>query len=390
MSLRWATAAVRVEGGSPVCAEDLVAAADVQISAQMAGFTPDLVIVYATRPVLAAAARLHDALRRQWPVAVIVGSSAAGAFDGGDVDAPDLVIMVGHLPEVSLSVAVLDDEELPEEPVGWLQKLALLPEHDPLFLLLADPFSVRVDALLASLDEAYPRALKLGGLASGGRRPREHVLFTPDGVVDHGLVLLTLTGDIRAEPLVAPGCRMLGPELTVTQCQDHVLLGLNGRAAVTVLDEVFTGMTEPDREQFRRGPLVGLWRAGQRPRPGEVLVRTLLAVDRRQGAVGVGAALVEGQSLQFCVRDPQAASAELRALLRGREPAAAVWVFSCIARGADFFGEPSHERRLVRGALGEIPLAGFYSNGELGPVAGRTLLHNQTCTLALLRSRGWS
>ena len=37
----------------------------------------------------------------------------------------------------------------------------------------------------------------------------------------------------------------------------------------------------------------------------------------------------------------------------------------------------------LQAALGDIPLAGFFAQGELGPIGGRNFMHGFTASLAL-------
>ena len=47
-----------------------------------------------------------------------------------------------------------------------------------------------------------------------------------------------------------------------------------------------------------------------------------------------------------------------------RRIAGAVYV-SCAGRGGPHFGAPSGELAIVRHALGDVPLVGFFANGEI-------------------------
>ena len=76
--------------------------------------------------------------------------------------------------------------------------------------------------------------------------------------------------------------------------------------------------------------------------------------------------------------------------LRGPSRPEAALMFTCLGRGEGLYGEPDHDSQLVRQGLGEVPLAGFFCNGEIGPVHGRTFLHGYTSALAIVRGRAWS
>ena len=58
-------------------------------------------------------------------------------------------------------------------------------------------------------------------------------------------------------------------------------------------------------------------------------------------------------------------------------------LFSCNGRGRRFFGRPDHDAGQVARATGDVPLAGFFAQGELGPVGGRNFLHTFTASMAV-------
>jgi small ligand-binding sensory domain FIST len=47
------------------------------------------------------------------------------------------------------------------------------------------------------------------------------------------------------------------------------------------------------------------------------------------------------------------------------------------------FAEPDHDTGLLAQTLGQIPVAGFFCGGELGPVGGQNFLHTFTASIAL-------
>ena len=113
---------------------------------------------------------------------------------------------------------------------------------------------------------------------------------------------------------------------------------------------------------------------------GDFLVRNLFGADQRTGALAVGDAVSVGQTLQFHIRDAGAADEDLRELLAGVDASAAL-LFTCNGRGQRLFGVPDHDAGLVETLLGQIPLAGAFCAGEIGPVGGRNFLHGFTASL---------
>jgi small ligand-binding sensory domain FIST len=120
-------------------------------------------------------------------------------------------------------------------------------------------------------------------------------------------------------------------------------------------------------------------------RRGDFLIRNLMGVDPKTGAIAIAAQTRIGQTLQFQIRDAHAADEELRAMLGGvgGAPAAAL-LFACNGRGVGLFGSPDHDARTVRTLLGPLPLAGLFCNGEIGPVGAHTYIHGFTASLAVI------
>ena len=65
-----------------------------------------------------------------------------------------------------------------------------------------------------------------------------------------------------------------------------------------------------------------------------------------------------------------------------RRPSGAL-LFTCNGRGSRLFKEPHHDARAVRAEAGAIPLAGFFAQGELGPVGGQNFIHGFTASVVL-------
>jgi small ligand-binding sensory domain FIST len=125
---------------------------------------------------------------------------------------------------------------------------------------------------------------------------------------------------------------------------------------------------------------------------GDFLVRNLVGVDPQSGAIGTAALLHKNAVVQFHLRDAETSAADLHALLQDHAlrhratPSVAGLLFSCLGRGQALYGQPDHDSSMVRELLGaRLPIVGFFGNGEIGPVAGRTHMHGYTSSLMLFR-----
>jgi small ligand-binding sensory domain FIST len=103
----------------------------------------------------------------------------------------------------------------------------------------------------------------------------------------------------------------------------------------------------------------------------------------------VGEPVRVGQTIQFQIRDAEAARSDLEEMLQGvtqtlggRRPAFGLY-FDCAGRGAGLYGVADHDIGLIRERLGEFPLAGFFGNGEFAPVGARNHFHTYTGVLVV-------
>ncbi len=113
-----------------------------------------------------------------------------------------------------------------------------------------------------------------------------------------------------------------------------------------------------------------------------------MAIVPEDGSLVVGDQVRVGQTVQFQLRDAGTATEDLAELLdreAGAGRPAAGLLFSCGGRGSHLFGEPDHDLSLLRSKLGSFPLAGFFCNGEIGPVGPKSFLHGFTSSMALFR-----
>jgi small ligand-binding sensory domain FIST len=260
-------------------------------------------------------------------------------------------------------------------------------------LMLCDPFTFPAGDLLAHLNEHVPGALVMGGMASGGLRLGQSRLFLDGRVLSGGAVGAHLP-DAEIHPLVAQGCRPVGAPYTVTRADGQVIHELGGRPALVRLRELASALPAGDRELLAQGVHLGMvideYQA--EPRQGDFLVRGIAGADPESGAIAVGDEVQVGQTVRFHVRDARSADEDLRRTLErertalGGRRAAGALLFTCNGRGSRLFAAPDHDAGLVTTMLGEIPMAGFFCAGELGPVGGQNFLHAFTASIALFPS----
>ncbi len=391
LTMKWGSALSRMETAGRAFAEAAEA-----VERQLGGSPANLVVVFASPHHGDSFQRIASFAAERFPRALVAGCSGLGVI-GGAREAeggPGLSLTAGALPAAKLSGFHLDMTRLPPPDAGpraWHAATGRGASGRAHFLVLADPFTFDADALASGLDRAYPGAVTVGGLASGGRAPGEHRLLLGTAVHRQGAVGVAMAGNVAVDALVAQGCRPIGRPMLVTRCRGGRLLELDGRPPLEVLEEMHRSLDGRDRELMRHSLFLGLDMRSERVEfdPGELLVRNLVGVDPDERALLVGADLQPMQAVHFVVRDAGTAEEDLRrALARyqampGRRRPGGALLFSCTGRGAGLFGRPDHDTGLFEAALGPVPLGGFFCNGEIGPVGGTTCLHGYTSAFAL-------
>jgi small ligand-binding sensory domain FIST len=259
-------------------------------------------------------------------------------------------------------------------------------------MIIADPFTIDPELLMSTLSMTYPDVPLVGGLASGHPRMRGTHVFLDGRVHVEGAVALAIGGPYTVQPVVSQGAEPIGETWTITGAHENVVESLGMRPALEILAETFRGLPEDTQQRARSNLLVGLAMNEYQDdfQRGDFLIRNLMGINQETGELVIGAAPRIGQTLQFQLRDPDAADAELSLLLdRTRDqlegrPAVGGLLFACNGRGIGLFGAADHDAHAVANHFGEIPLAGFFCNGEIGPVAGKPFLHGFTASLALI------
>ena len=389
--MKWAS-------GASGAADLRRAAADAvaQVRGQLDDAAADLVVPFVSEAHSARYAELPKLLADAFPGALVVGCSARSVIGGGHEleDQPALSLSAARLPGVKLHPFSIDPATLPKGRIG-AELFGVPPGENAHFLVFADPFTVQTEGLLECLDAAYPRGVKVGGLASGGAQPGDNALFLDGALRRFGLVGVGLSGELEVDAIVAQGCRPIGHPMFVTRCRDGLLLELDGRPPVGLLQELYDGLAARDQELFQESLFVGLVMRRDQVEygQGDFLIRNLIGMDEESGALAIGAELREAQVVQFHLRDARTSSDDLEACLRryqanAHEPrAAGALLFSCLGRGRHLYGEPDHDSRAFERHLAGVPLGGFFCNGEIGPVQDRTYLHGYTSSFAVFRGK---
>jgi small ligand-binding sensory domain FIST len=382
---------------------------------------PTLALLYITDHYAAHAQEVLAHLRNELPeVTDWVGTVGVGvcANNVEYFDEPALSVMLCDLPadqyRVFSGVAPLG--------LGFEAHTALIHAdgHTPDLAELIEEMAERTDTgyvfggLSASRGDSVQFAVGGDGFIRG------QGLST--GVFHGGLSGVAFGEEVALVSRVTQGCLPVSKSRTITESDRNLVLQLDGQPALDVLlDDLQVSLDQPQQALEKvRATLVGLTSsAGQDEafigRTGnfgsDVMVRHIVGLDPQRRGVAVADLVVNGTELAFCQRNMPAAradlmriGAEIREELEpqelslataqaldatqadaaphpARRMAGAVYV-SCSGRGGPHFGGPSAELQIVRRALGDVPLVGFFAGGEIA----RNHLYGYTGVLTVFTS----
>ena len=366
--------------------------------------------------------RLMPLMLEKLPIPVLIGCGGGGVIGTSDREQtvelegyPALSLSVAQLPGVEIYPFHLAAETLPDldsSPEAWVELMGVSPQYHPHFILLADPFTSKVNDLLEGLDFAYPGSIKVGGLASTGTMGVQSALFyhrsdrAGPSLYREGTVGVALWGNLILETIVAQGCRPIGTPYRVSKGERNIILELTeieggdeeiksfSRPPLEMLRDLLPTLGDKDRDLAQHSLFIGLARDEFQfqLKRGDFLIRNLLGVDPRKGAMAVGDRIRPGQRVQFHLRDAETSAEDLEFLLETYQQekgsfssVAGALMFSCLGRGEALYGLPNFDSELFQRYLHNIPLGGFFCNGEIGPVGGRTFLHGYTSAFAIFR-----
>ncbi|PCC74472.1 Uncharacterized conserved protein, contains FIST_N domain [Nannocystis exedens] len=262
-----------------------------------------------------------------------------------------------------------------------------------LLLLLAD--GVRLDgaAVLRGAQSVLgPEFPIVGGLAADDARFEHTRQFCGRDVLEGAVVGLALAGPVRHATVARGGWEPIGATRRCTRVErDRLVLELDGQPAVNLYREYLGAQGRDLRTAGIEFPL-GIVGLPDRPWDGDdgvQVVRAVCGVDEVRGGLRCTREVPEGAEIRMLratkddlIRSASEAAAELgRALPGGR----IALVFDCFSRKMVLGARYKEEVAAAYSRLSpDLTRVGFYTYGELAPVAGQTEQHDATFTAVVI------
>ena len=366
-----------------------------RLRARLPAPTVSLGLVFMSPKFFPHAEQVLEILRVHAKIPLLAGCSSSGLVANAEEieSAGGLVLALYSLPGATLHGIHFTQEDVADAGVNatWPVKTGIAPKDVNGWLAFIDPFHLDGENWLRTWNQNYPQQPIYGGMAAGNAPEPLTQLYLDGEVFEDGGVALAVGGDISVAGVVSQGCTPIGETWTLTRVNHNLIQNIGNRPAYTVLSETVQKLSTEEQKKAQGNLHIGLvvneyLEDFQR---GDFLVRNLLAGDPQTGVLAVAALPRMGQTVQFQRRDAAAASEDFNELLArekkhldGREILGGV-LFCCNGRGKSLFGRPSHDSELLQAHFGPTGVAGFFCNGEIGPVGDKNFLHGFTAAAAL-------
>ncbi|MGB9380256.1 FIST signal transduction protein [Candidatus Binatus sp.] len=262
-----------------------------------------------------------------------------------------------------------------------------------LLILFADTYNFEAEATLKSLGQELPGVTIAGGGASEDGSIGETFVFCGDTISSNAVSGMLLSGDFDLTVANTIACGLIGTAHRVTAARDNIVIELDGRPAY----EVFAEAAGPLAEDLRRAlgyvfVAIPVYENAATIERGQFVVRNIVGASEEHGVIAVAFQPQVGDTLGFVLRDAERSRQDLKATLddvndRLHEPPAFGLYFNCVSRGAGLYNIPGHDSAYIRRALGPVPIAGFFTGFEIGPLAEQTSLLQYSGVLALISAK---
>ena len=292
-----------------------------------------------------------------WVGAVGIGVCATGTEYH---DQPAVVALAGNFDASSFRVFSGVDNETAAS-MAALECDGAAPNFA---IVHADPQTEKMERLAPALAKRVESGFLVGGLVSS----RGRNLHIADKVVEGGVSGVAFSDSVIIATRLTQGCSPIGPRRAVTGCQRNVLISLDGKPAFDVFLEDIGEKLAGDLNRVGGHIFAGIAVPGSDT--GDYLARNLVGIDTQSKLIAIGEYLKKGDSLMFCRRDAKTARDDMARMLESIQqglysrPKAGVY-YSCLGRGEALFGKGKGELKMIQDVFGDIPLVGFFCNGEI-------------------------
>ena len=318
----------------------------------------NVAFIYVTDVFATELSRLIDELKLKTNIQNWVGSVGKGICSNGleIYDQAAVTVMLANFPENSFSVF----NGMENAPVKQDDESGL-----NLALIHGDPRNGMVSEHINHLPEKIGNGYLIGGITSS----REHFFQVANDVTEGDISGIVFDENNPVITSLTQGCTPIGEAHTLSQCDHHIAISIDNRPALDVFKEEIGDVLARNIDRAAGYIFAGFPIKGSDT--GNYLVRDIIGIDLENNHLAIADDMKADSPIIFCKRDGQTAVQDMQRMLSdikkrlGKQQAKGALYISCLGRGKNLFGDDSEELKMITEVLGDIPIAGFYANGEI-------------------------
>ena len=320
--------------------------------------------IYATDAMSADYAELLRQCQEITGIEHWVGSLGAGIVAPGkefyDLPAASIMLAQFDLNELTMLPLIQNIKEL--SSVTWPKEF-----FTNLGLLHGDPFYQETQNLIIDIQQQVEECFLIGGLTSS----KDSQYQVSDSVLSKGVSGVFFSENIPVLTSLTQGCSPISKKFVISKAQQNTILRLDDEAALDVLMDEFNIADLADLKNRAGELFMGL--CIPHSDQNDYIVRNLVGIDVEHKLFAINDVPGEGNELIFCERNKETAIADMQLMLdkmaqrltqQNLTPRGGLYI-SCLGRGRAQFGDKSEEIKMIHQTLGDFPLSGFFSNGEI-------------------------
>jgi small ligand-binding sensory domain FIST len=327
----------------------------------------------------------------------VAGCSTSGIIAGGrEIEGgPALAVLtVGGGGVRAQRIFVPSLKERPVEAaleVAAAARPALGPAS--LLCLFPDSYNLEPEPFLTALARELPNVVVVGGGATEDGMTGETFALCGDAVSTNAVSGMLLSGDIEITSGASLGCRLIGPPRRITAVHQNIIIEIDGKPALQLLRQTIGPLSNDLRRAAAMVYLAAALDPGaEQLEHGRYLIRHMIGFDEAKGLIATVYRPEAGDLVGFALRDEEGARDNLKLTLEDmerkvRNPPAFGLYFNCISRGSNLYSIGDHDSAYMARHFPEVPIAGFFTGFEFGPVTTATRLLQYSGVLALVSGR---
>lgn len=318
----------------------------------------NVAFIYATDSFSTELSRLVDELKQKTRIENWIGSIGKAICSSNQeiYDQAAVSVMLANFPENSFRVfnGMENAPEFSKESFGL-----------NLAIIHGDPRNGLVPEHIAHLPEKIGNGYSVGGITSSDN----HFFQIANDITEGDISGIVFDENTRVITGLTQGCTPIGQNHRLTDCDNHIAVTIDKRPALDVFKEEIGDILARDIDRaagyiFAAFPIKG-------SDTNDYVVRNIIGIDTENHLLMIADNMKPGSDIMFCKRDGQSAISDMYRMLNnikkriGNNKIKGALYISCLGRGKNLFGEDSEELKMISEILGDIPLVGFFANGEI-------------------------